>query len=612
MAGSRPSTTSDSRSPRGETFGLAGESGCGKSSIANLLLGHRRGESRITAGRILFDGQDLLALPREALQRLRGSRVALVPQNPATALSPAMRVGRQIEEVLLAKGRAATREDAARQVAALFAHVALPDPDRLPHRYPHELSGGQQQRVIIAMALACEPDLVVLDEPTTGLDVTTQAEILRLLQKLQVEHGMAMLYVTHDLRVLSSIAHQVGVMYAGQMVEVGPADLIFRNPQHPYTRGLLASTPDGPFRGRGLRGLFNRSDLPQGCPFAPRCDHAIAACRTTRPAHEPIVEGHVVACLRWRELDGDREMEDAPPASPARPQREPGPLLEVDRVRLAYRYVGWPWARRPISVVQDASLTVSRGEIVALVGESGSGKSTLARAVAGLIAPDAGGLRFTGHPLGGSLRDRPPGLRRAIQLIFQNPDASLNPRSRVGAIIGRPLRLFSGLDGAKRRHRARALLEQVKLDPGYADRFPDQLSGGERQRVAIARALAAEPQLLVCDEVVSALDASVQAGILDLLAELAEHSDLGILFISHDLAVVRRLAHRAVVLYRGRVVEAGTTSEIFANPRDPYTRLLLESSPSFGPPRRATGAAGAPGTTPVSDRGAAGHTQRKG
>jgi len=566
---------------RGETFGLAGESGCGKSSIAHLLLGHRRGAARIVGGRIHFDGQDILTLSGSALQQLRGARVALVPQNPATALSPAMRVGRQIEEVLLAKRRAVRADEASRQSTALLEHVALPDPARLARRYPHELSGGQQQRVVIAMALACAPDLVVLDEPTTGLDVTTQAEILKLLARLQSERGISMLYITHDLRVLSSIAHRVGVMYAGRLVEVGPVRRQFREPRHPYTRGLIAAMPDGPFRGRGLRGLFDRATLAPGCRFAPRCDSAVQACLTIRPPYEEVEPGHEVACLRWRDLDAGGEDMPAIAADPGPRDVKAVALLEVEDVALAYRSSGPPWARQPIPVVRDVSMSIAPAEIVALVGESGSGKSTVARAIAGLIAPIAGRLRFDGLALDGSYRKRSPEIRRAIQLIFQNPDASLNPRARIGAIIERPLRLFFGLEGGASARRVRELLEQVKLDHSYADRYPDQLSGGERQRVAIARALAAEPRMLVCDEVVSALDASVQAGIVDLLAELAERSSLGVLFISHDLAVVRRLAHRAVVLYRGRVVETGPTDRVLSAPKDPYTQHLVDSSPKF-------------------------------
>ena len=591
----------------GEVFGLVGESGCGKSSLALTLLGYRHPRAKVAGGEIRVEGRDLLTLPPDALAALRGRRISFVPQNPTTALNPARRVGDLMIEVLTKHGTVASGEAARRRARELLAQVGLPEPERMLKRYPHQLSGGQQQRVCIAMALGSDPALVVLDEPTTGLDVTTQEQIIELLATLRRRLRMTMVYVTHDLAVLAQIADRVGVMYAGRMVEVAPVDTLFREPRHPYTRGLIASVPrldeddDIPFAAP-LRGLLRRGELGSGCAFVRRCDYAEPACEARAPSLEPVDNGHDVACFRWREIDpapplaGDAGGESA---------HEPAarPVLELDDVSLAYGPASAGLVgrlRRPSpSVVHEVSLRIAEGETFALVGESGSGKSTIARAVSGLLAPRTGKILFRGEPAPGRVAARAPELRRLIQYVFQNPDASLNPRMRVRNILARPLELLGNVTASELDSRVAAALDDVRLDADYTDRFPDQLSGGERQRIAIARALIVDPALLLCDEVLSALDVSVQASILDLLRRLRARHRVSILFISHDLAVVRTLADSIGVMYQGRLLETGTNDEVFAPPHHPYTRLLLHAVPGMSARRRGGETAPTSGKAPT-------------
>ncbi len=574
----------------GEVMGLVGESGCGKSTVGLTLLGYRASNARIESGRVLFKGQDLLSLERSQLDTIRGNRIGFVPQNPTTALNPGMRVGDQMAETLSLHGRAADRAAANARTAELFGFVGLPPTAEYAARYPHQLSGGQQQRVCIAMALACGPDLVVLDEPTTGLDVTTQEQIVALLNDLRETLGMAMLYVTHDLGLLAQLADRIGVMYAGHLVEVTQSRRLFAAPRHPYTQGLIASVPriDRP-AGEGpppLRGLLRRQDLPAGCAFAPRCDMALERCRVEPQKLLTVESAHHVACWRWPETG----LASAASAIPPLPPRLSvgAPLLSIERVSIAYRtrsgILGRLFPGQPFSAVNDLTLDVRRGETFGLVGESGSGKSTVARAISGLLPPSSGKLFFEDTPLQPLVRHRTSEQRRRIQYIFQNPDASLNPRARIGAILARPLEVYAG--DCDIPARIREALSNVRLDTAYAERFPDELSGGERQRVAIARALIADPHLLICDEVLSALDVSVQANILELLRALRRERDAAMLFISHDLAVVRSLADRVGVLFRGELMSIGTTEAIFAPPYHPYTLSLLQAVPRIDAPRR--------------------------
>jgi peptide/nickel transport system ATP-binding protein len=573
---------------RGEVLGLVGESGCGKSTVAMALLGHLAPGGRLAGGRVRLRGENLLDLSAAELASRRGRLVGLVPQDPTSALSPHLTVGSQYVEVALRHGMAAHRRAALTLAREQLALVGLQDPAEVIRRYPHELSGGQQQRICIAMAIACRPPLLVLDEPTTGLDVTTQARIVELLKDLRSRLDMAMLYVTHDLGVLGQIADRVGVMYAGYLVEVAPVRLLFGHPRHPYSRGLLASMQtldEQPYTGRPLRGLLRRAQLPPGCPFYPRCDHAEPDC-AQRTQHLALAEaGHWVACQRWEVIRDEPPAIDASARTTASGIRSGGShLIEVRDVSLSYgRPNIWRWLLAITSpdVVKDVSFTISAGEVFALVGESGSGKSTTARAIGGLLRPRSGAICFMGEPLPSQLRRRSPDLKRQIQFIFQNPDASLNPRERVRSVLGRPLRLFFDLSRKAAAARAQAALTEVHLDPVYAVRFPDQLSGGERQRVAIARALVAQPSLILCDEILSALDVSVQHNLIELLSRLRKETKVAMLFISHDIAVVRHLADRIGVMYAGALVECGPTAALFMPPFHPYTEELLLAVPSL-------------------------------
>ncbi len=556
---------------RGEVLGLVGESGCGKSTVALQLLGYRHPALRTDSGSITLDGQNVLTLSRAELDRVRGARISFVPQNPTTALNPGIRVNAQIEEVLFAHGYG----DVAGRTRELFGLVGLPAEADFGRRYPHQLSGGQQQRVCIAMALACDPQFVVLDEPTTGLDVTTQEQIVELLTDLRARLSMSMLYVTHDLGLLSQLADRIGVMYAGRIVELAPTAALFADPRHPYTRGLIGAIPrlDGKgLPGRPLRGLLQRETLPRGCPFAPRCDYALPRCFDEVQVLLNCGPRREVACWRFDDIGPlDAKSDSASPVFRTAPQD----LLEAKGITIIYGH-----GRRSFTALKDVTLRVGKGETVALVGESGSGKSTLARAIAGLAAPAAGTITLGDAILTGAVKQRTAEQRRLIQYVFQNPDASLNPRATIATSLARPFVFFYPDRKAQAHTRIMEALSDVRLDQKYAERYPDQLSGGERQRIAIARALMAEPELLLCDEILSALDVSVQASIMSLLRRLKTERGIAMLFISHDLAVVRLLADRIYVLFRGEVMETGPRDEVFAAPYHPYTHALLEAVPA--------------------------------
>ncbi|MBW0106771.1 ABC transporter ATP-binding protein [Pseudonocardia sp. KRD-291] len=494
----------------GEILALVGESGSGKTTAALAALGHFREGLAHTGGRISFDGhteqvEDLLALPPASMRSMRGRLLSYVPQDPALSLNPLLRVGRQIDEVL-AEHMSMSATERTGRVREVLADVGLPGDDAFLARYPHQLSGGQQQRVGIATAFACRPDLVVLDEPTTGLDVTTQDLVLDTVRELVTRSRTAALYITHDLAVVAQLADRVAVMCAGEVVETGEVAQVLHAPRHAYTRGLIAAVPD--------------------LHSAPE-----------RDAPEPAPDGE--------------------------------PLLAVRGVSKRYGRT---------TVLDGVDLELAPGECLMLLGESGSGKTTLARGLAGLLELDDGSVALRGQALG---FDRTPAQRRGVQYVFQSPFASLNPRRTIGGSLEVPLRRLTDLDAGRRRDRVHDMLGQVRLDSSFAGRYPGGLSGGERQRAAIARALVTAPDVLVCDEVTSALDVSVQAAILDLLALVRRELGTAMLFVTHNIALARHVADRIAVLHRGRIVEQGTVDEVLSRPQHAYTVELLEHTPTM-------------------------------
>lgn len=564
----------------GEAVGLVGESGCGKSTVAMAALGYLPGNARIDTGAVRVAGTALAGLDAAALRRLRGGVVAAVYQSPGAALNPSLTVGEQVAEVYRLHG--GLDRPAARQAAGeMLARVRIADPGRLLEAYPYQLSGGMQQRVVIAMALAGNPELLVLDEPTTALDATVQAEILDLFARLRAELGVALLFISHDLGVVESVCDRVGVMYAGELVECGPAAAVFREPAHPYSASLIDCIPDfhqhwADARLAAIPGLPPAlGERPTGCAFAARCPIARDACRQGPVALATVAPGRLSRCLF--------PAETAPPGGNRRPAeaapRPPGPeLLAVEGLAVDFG---------PVRVLDGVSLAIRQGETLALVGESGSGKTTLARAVTGLGPATAGAMQFNGRALAAAAGRREQSVRRRLQMVFQSPDDTLNPSHRVGASLRRALRVLGGAKGAEGRRLLEALLAAVALEPAIARRRPGQLSGGQRQRVAIARAFTGRPELVILDEPTSALDVSVQAAILDLLIDLQQRDGTAYLFISHDLAVVRYLADRVAVLYLGQVVEEGAVDAVFRGHRHPYTEALLSAVPGSGRRRSA-------------------------
>jgi peptide/nickel transport system ATP-binding protein len=558
----------------GEVLGLVGESGSGKTTVGLALLGHTRRGVQIGGGSVRLGEVDVLQLTESELEHMRGRLISYVPQDPAAALNPALRIGTQLREILEAHNYGKSGDERHQRVAEMMREVALPDQPSFLKRYPHELSGGQQQRVGLAIAFACRPRVIVLDEPTTGLDVTTQAHVLGTVRELAAAHGVAALYVSHDLAVVGTLANRVAVMYAGRVVELGPTLDLFRAAAHPYTQRLIAAIPHLT-GGRELIGIGGRAPSPgrrpSGCMFAPRCTFAQERCTVALPDLRPIAVGHTVRCVRAEEVrghtlsrarDGAREEQAAVQA----------PILALTSVSAGYR-------RR--MVVHDVTLQVAPHECLALVGESGSGKTTLARSVAGLHSDRTGEITLSGKPLANSARDRPREQRRTIQYVFQNPYGSLNPRRTIGHIIRQPLELFGGGSSADIDRRVDEMLDRVSLAASYAGRYPEQLSGGERQRVAIARALICDPSVLVCDEVTSALDVSVQAAIVELLGILQRDLGLAMLFVTHNLPLVRSIAQRVAVMNQGRIIELGDVDQVLGSPKDEYTRRLLSDTPSL-------------------------------
>jgi peptide/nickel transport system ATP-binding protein len=557
---------------RGEILGLVGESGSGKTTLATALLAHARRGARIVSGKVEVSGQSLLTLEGEDLRRARGSLIGYVAQDPATALNPVLRIGSLLRETLGAHQVDLDRAGQRQRIVETLRDVGLPDDAQFLRRFPHQLSGGQQQRVMLALAFVLRPALIVLDEPTTALDVTTQAHILATLRRLCKSLGVAAVYVSHDLAVIKDLVDRVMVMYAGRIVEVAQRELLFLQPAHPYTRGLLAAIPDVSQR-RDLLAIAGHAPAPgqrpQGCAFAPRCTRRVAACSLVEPSLQDLSPQQQVACL-VPYLQALQPIARAP-APPAVEALERRPLLEVKDLNVAYDR----------QVLFDVSVRVAAGECLAVVGESGSGKTSLARAIAGLGENAEGAVHYAGELLSLSGRQRVRAQRHQIQYIFQNPYRALNPRQTVYQTLSAPLEHFFGIKGAAARQRVDAVLTRVSLPASVADQYPHSLSGGERQRVAIARALVCEPRLLICDEITSALDVSVQASILALLRQL-QGEGLTLLFVTHDLGVVRAIADRVLVLKLGRVVEQGQVDAVLDQPQAAYTRTLLENSPTLG------------------------------
>lgn len=580
----------------GQTYGLVGESGSGKSTLALTIMRYLPGNGFIKRGRIEFNGRDLTALSQEEMQAVWGREIAFVPQNPATALNPSMRVGEQIAEALRLYGAGAA--EASAQAIQLLQLMRIADADRVAQQYPHELSGGMQQRVMITLALSGRPKLLVLDEPTTALDVTTEAAVLDLLRDAAKMLGTSLLYVTHNLGVVATLSDRVAVMYAGELAEVAPTQEIFRQPLHPYSRGLLDSVPRLGQRKDvnpllGIEGQIPAlGELPDACVYAPRCPLAIEICWQKRPMLDAPTAERGVRCHRWPEIltgeiSASTTSKQVDTYTSKQDQAER--VLNVEGLRVVYplpRSLAQIASRQPrtaVQAVRGVSLAAGRGQTIGIVGESGSGKSSLARAIIGLAEPRAGKVDLLDVRLPPRLSQRSPAMLAHLQMVFQNPEEGLNPYLTVGETLSRPLINLRGMNAAEANQRVPELLAAVRLPADYAGRLPGQLSGGEKQRVAIARAFAANPELLLADEPVSALDVSVQANILNLLAELQAEQQNALLFISHDIAVVGYLADQIAVMYLGEVMQFSPAERIFDPPYHPYTEALLSSVPPPDP-----------------------------
>ena len=574
----------------GEALGIVGESGSGKSVTALSLMRLLEEPSRIVGGEILFQGRDVLKASEEELRTLRGDRMAMVFQDPMTSLNPVLKIAKQLTETMVTHGRYSAGEAAARAVD-LLGRMGVSAPERAIDSYPHQFSGGMRQRVMLALGMSNEPSLLIADEPTTALDVTIQAQILDLLRELNRDFGTAIVLISHDLGVIARVCTRTLVMYGGEVVEEGPTEHLLRDPRHPYTWALINAVPRIDETTRGDRRLTTIEGqppdplaMPEGCRFAPRCPFKVARC-DEHPELAEVAAGRKARC--WVTQAGTtlapaRHAATAAATPEHRPAAATDPILRVRGLvkHFALPKTGFFERPRHVHAVDEVDLDVFPGETVGLVGESGCGKSTLARVVTRIHRPDAGEIRFDGVDIAQANQGQIRPLRRRMQMVFQDPYASLNPRMSVADILGEPLR-FHGLTGGSQetRERIQELLATVGLSPRAVDRFPHEFSGGQRQRISIARALAVRPDFIVADEPISALDVNIQAQIINLMLDLQERFGLTYLFIAHDLAVVRHISDRVVVLYLGKVMEVAPADQLFAQPLHPYSRYLISAVP---------------------------------
>jgi peptide/nickel transport system ATP-binding protein len=568
---------------RGEAYGLVGESGCGKSTLAMAVLRYLASNGRVKAGRISVAGQDVHALDAAALREMRANAISMVYQDPARALNPSLTIARQVAEAFEVSG--ATRDDALQRTLEMLRRVHIAAPERVMESYPHQLSGGMQQRVVIAMALASNPALLILDEPTTGLDATVEAEVLDLIAQLRKEFGTAVLFISHNLAVIAKMCERVGVLYAGKLVEEGATRDVFARPRHPYTVGLLRCLPS-PGRSKDTDrldtiagSLPSPGALTQGCIYADRCRLADDRCRRDAPPPYRMSAKHGDQMSRCHYHERAIDLPRAAAYAPLPAVTKSGAELVLRAERISKTFHG---AGSTLRAVDAVSLELATGETLGLVGESGSGKTTLAKMLLGLFAPDEGSvLELDGAPLPARVTRRNDAQVKSLQIVFQNPDSALNRAHSVKRLIGRALSRLTALHGPARDERLAALAAAVRLPDRYLGARTKQLSGGLKQRVAIARAFAGDPRVVVCDEPTSALDVSVQAAILNLLADLQRERGVSYVFISHDLHVVRYLADRIAVMYVGRLLEIGPAAAVFDGPHHPYTEALLSSVPTL-------------------------------
>lgn len=581
---------------QGETVGLVGESGCGKSTIAYGIVNFLGPNGKIVDGKVIFQGHDLAGRSQAELKKLRGDRIAMVFQDPMQALNPAMRIGEQLMEVLTYHQHISLEEARDRSVEML-KRVYMPDPDSIMYRFPHQISGGQQQRIVIAMAMLNNPALLIMDEPTTALDVTVEAAVLDLLEELKQEYNTANVFITHNLGVVARVSDKLCVMYAGQLVEMGRINDIFSSPSHPYTRGLIAAVPRlgeskiesllKPIRGR----VPAPADRPRdACIFAPRCDYATEACVAARPSMIQVDTEHFARCIYALDID-KRKVTHRKKSQMAAEEVNGGDdidkeILNVNHLKLYYPQESESIVslfglgeKKYVKAVDDVSLRLSKGRTLGVVGESGCGKSSLVKGLIGLEETTDGRMTFLNFEVDAIVTERETQLIREMQMVFQNPDATLNPSYTVGSQIARPIKRFKTVPKDQIKNEVIRLLKAVRLGASYYDRLPRQLSGGEKQRVGIARALASRPDLIICDEPVSALDVSVQAAVINLLLEIQQTFGTSMIFIAHDLSVVRYFSDDIAVMYLGKIMELGPAEAIYAPPYHPYTEALLSAVP---------------------------------